>query len=218
MTLELDPERKLALAYVPAARRPALEALWRLDVTLGAVLATGSEPSISQIKLAWWREALERLDSERPPAEPALEAAARHVLPEGISGAELAAMEEGWAVLLSSEPLGPDELSHYAEARGGRLFALSGRLLGRADDALAAAGAAWALVDLARRSRDEGEAREALALVGKPAGFPPWPEALRPLGMLATLAYRDAGRGWPLETPGSPWRLLRMLRVRLTGL
>ena len=217
MTLDLDPERKLALAYVPAARRPALEALWRLDVTLGAVLATGSEPSISQIKLAWWREALERLDREPPPAEPALEALARFVLPEGINGAELAAMEEGWAVLLSSETLGPDELRHYAEARGGRLFALSARLLGRADDVLAGAGDAWALVDLARRSRDEVEARAALALVGAAAADAPWPEALRPLGMLATLAYRDAGRGWPLEAQGSPWRLMRMLRVRLTG-
>ena len=217
MTLDLDPERKLALAYVPTARRPALEALWRLDVTLGAVLATGSEPSISQIKLAWWREALERLDREPPPAEPALEALARFVLPEGISGAELAAMEEGWAVLLSSEALGPDELRHCAEARGGRLFALSARLLGRADDVLAGSGEAWALVDLARRSRNEGEARAALALVGATAADAPWPEPLRPLGMLATLAWRDAGRGWPIEAQGSPWRLMRMLRVRLTG-
>src|SRR5688572_17759476 len=123
MTPDLDPERRLALAYVPAARRAALEALWDLDVTLGAVLATGSDPMISQIRLAWWREALEKLDHAGPPAEPLLQALARHVLPAGVGGAELAAMEEGWSMLLVPDPLGPEALHHYAERRGGRVFA-----------------------------------------------------------------------------------------------
>src|SRR5687767_8955799 len=108
--MELDPERKLALVYVSAARRGALEALWRLDVALGAVLATGTEPMISQIRFAWWRESLEKLDRERPPAEPILEALAREVVPAGVAGAELAAMEEGWSVLTAPEPLGPEEM------------------------------------------------------------------------------------------------------------
>ena len=101
----MDPERQLALAYVPAARRAAVEALWRLDVALGSVLATGSDPMISRIRLAWWRESLEKLDHARPPAEPLLEALAQHVLPAGVSGADLAAMEEGWEALLSPAPL-----------------------------------------------------------------------------------------------------------------
>ncbi len=63
--VNLDPDRTLALSYVPAKARPALEALWRLDATLGAVLSTGREPLISQIKLAWWRDSLEKLDRER---------------------------------------------------------------------------------------------------------------------------------------------------------
>ena len=48
-----------------------------------------------------------------------------------------------------------------------------------------------------------------------PPGFSPKP--LRPLGMLAVLARRDAGRGLPLERPGSPARVLRAVRHRLTG-
>ena len=191
MTPDLDPERRLALAYVPAARRAALAALWDLDVTLGAVLATGSDPMISQIRLAWWREALEKLDHAGPPAEPLLQALARHVLPAGIGGAELAAMEEGWTLLLAPDPLGPEALHHYAETRGGRLFALSARLLGADAPGIEAAGAR------------PSEAR--------------WPVPLRPLGMLAALARRDAARGLPLEAQGSPARMLRMLRHRLTG-
>ena len=217
MTLDLDPERKLALAYVPLPRRAALEALWRLDVTLGAVLATGREPLISQIRLAWWREALEKLDRERPPAEPLLEALARHVLPADIGGAELATLEAGWAVLLSTEPLTPGQLDQYAQARGGRLFALSARLLGAAEPRIEAAGRIWALIDLARRSGREAEAQAAIAAAREGgAGFR-WPAALRPLGMLASLARRDAERGLPLEAQGSPGRILRMLRHRLTG-
>jgi phytoene synthase len=217
MTPDLDPERRLALAYVPAARRAALEALWSLDVTLGAVLATGSDPMISQIRLAWWREALEKLDHAGPPAEPLLQALARHVLPAGVGGAELAAMEEGWTMLLVPDPLGPEALHHYAETRGGRLFALSARLLGADAPGVEAAGAAWALIDLARRSGREAEARASVAAA---AARPPevrWPVPLRPLGMLAALARRDAARGLPLEAQGSPARMLRMLGHRLTG-
>jgi phytoene synthase len=80
---ELDPDRLLALSYVPARKRPGVETLWRLDAALGKVLAGGREPLISQIKLAWWREALERLDTEKAPAEPILEAVAAYILPRG---------------------------------------------------------------------------------------------------------------------------------------
>ena len=44
-------------------RGPALEALWRLDVTFAAILAAGREPMVSRLRLAWWREALEALDA-----------------------------------------------------------------------------------------------------------------------------------------------------------
>jgi phytoene synthase len=215
--MQLDPERKLALAYVRARRRAAVEALWRLDVTLGAVLVTGTEPMIGRIRLAWWREALERLDKERAPAEPVLDAVARHLLPAGVSGADLAAMEEGWAVLLSAGPLSSEELDLYAELRGGRLFEYSARLLDPEARPPAAAGQCWALADLARRSGNPTEAKAALRAARDLGWSERWPPLLRPLGMLATLARRDARRGLPLEGQGSPARMLRMLGHRLTG-
>ena len=159
--MDLDPDRRLALAYAPAFARPALEALWRLDVTLGAALAAGREPMVSRIRLAWWREALERLDREAPPPEPVLAALAAHVLPAGMR---------------------------------------------------------WALVDLARRSADRGGAQAAFEAARSIADEAAWPPQLRPLGMLSVLARRDAARRvgtW--EPQGSPARMLRMLRHRLTG-
>lgn len=214
----LDPDRTLALAYVPARRRAAVEALWRLDAALAAVLSTGREPMISRIRLAWWREALETLDAAPAPAEPLLQALAAHVLPAGIGGAELGAMEAPWEVLLSPDPLGERALERYA-LRGVLLFRQTARLLAdpAPSAALEAAGAAWALVDLARHSASEVDAEAAVAAA---RALQPWrsPAHLRPLGMLAALARRDADPGRPRWEPqGAPRRMLRILGHRLTG-
>ena len=190
-----------------------MEALWRLDVTLGSTLAAGRDPMASLLRLAWWREALERLDGEEPPPEPVLQALAAHVIPR-IGGAELAAMEEGWSALVSVEGL-----DSYAAARGGLLFGFTARLLGEPGFPVAQAGALWALADLARRSARPEEAGAALAAAAAARlDRRRWPRSLRPLGMLAVLARRDVERGLARrERPGAPARMLRMLRHRLTG-
>jgi phytoene synthase len=217
MTPDLDPDRRLALAYAPARARAGLEALWRLDVTLGAVLATGREPMVSRIRLAWWREALERLDGAPPPPEPVLQALAAHVLPAGIGGAALAAMEEGWSLLLADDALDGEALRTYAQCRGGLLFRHSARLLGGAQG-VEPAGARWALVDLARHSTRPAEAEAALKAAAGSAQEPAWPRALRPLAMLSLLARSDIERHpEPFERQGAPARMLRLLKYRLTG-
>lgn len=217
----LDSDRTLALTYVPAERRPALAALWGLDAALGAVLAGGREPLISQIKLAWWRDSLARLDEAPPPAEPVLQEVARHILPRGIKGSQLARMEEGWAILLRGEALTASDLENYSGARGALLFRHSSQLLGiQMNLKVKRAGEGWALADLARHSNPiDGEAalaaaRERLANVAAQR----WPKPLRPLGMLAILARRDVDRGLgQVERQGSPARMVRMLRHRFTG-
>jgi phytoene synthase len=215
---DLDPDRILALSYVSARRRPALDALWRLDAALGAVLAGGRDPMLSRIKLVWWRDALEALDTKAAPAEPVLQALAAEALPRDIAGAELLAMPEAWSPLLSPEPLTKADLDTYAAGRGGRLFQLSARLLGGEHAGVEIAGRAWALADLARHSNpaDADAALAALRALDRPSRLPP---SLRPLGMLAALARRDAEPDRPRWEPhGAPGRMWRMLRHRLTGL
>ena len=214
----LDPDRILALSYVPARRRAAVGALWRLDAALGAVLAGGREPLISRIKLAWWRESLEKLDAAPAPSEPVLQAAAEHLLSAGLPGAELARMEAGWSVLLTPEALGEADVSAYAAARGGLLFRYTARLLGGDGEAAAQGGEAWALVDLARHSANEPDRDAALAAARARLSRQRWPARLRPLGMLAALARRDAEGEQRWEPQGSPGRMWRMLKHRITGL
>jgi phytoene synthase len=218
MLFDLDPDRALALTYVPTRRRAAVGALWRLDAAFAAALAGGREPMISRIKLAWWREALERLDRAPAPAEPVLQALAEHVLPAAIAGAELAAMEEGWAILASPEALGPEALAAYARARGAVLFQFSARLLGGSALAVEEAGEAWALVDLARHCATAADSDIALAAARERVGPRRWPSPLRPLGMLAILAARDSNPARPpWESRGAPARMWRMFRHRISG-
>lgn len=216
--MDLDPDRILALSYVPAKRRAAVGALWRLDSALGAALAGGREPMIARIKLAWWREALERLDRERAPPEPVLQELAEHVLPAAVGGAELAGMEEGWTILASPDALGPDELTAYARARGAGLFRFTARLLGDDEIVLDEAGEAWALVDLARHCATAEDSDIALAAARGRLLPRRWPSRVRPLGMLAVLALRDMDPARPpWEARGAPARMWRMLRHRISG-
>lgn len=210
----LDPDRTLALAYVPARHREAIRALWHLDAALGAVLTTAREPMIRQIRLAWWREALERLDTAPAPAEPVLRDLETHVLP-AISGTELSGLEEGWRALLAETLDGP-ALHLYAAGRGERLFRLTARILGVPDHPVVTSGRVWALTDLARNMQDESERERAIAAaVAGP--ITRVPKSLRPLGMLARLADRDLRSGFPFEPQGAPRRMLVMAAHRLTG-
>lgn len=216
-----NPESALALGYARPTLRPALAALFELDSTLAAVLRTTREPLVGQMRLTWWHEALTRLDSAPPPAEPVLVALASAVLPRGIGGARLATMIEGWEELLDRD-LPHDAMRRFAERRGGGLFDMAGALLGaRPDDPLIAAGAGWALVDLARHLRDPSAGEAALIaarpLLGVATGVR-WSRETRALGALAHLALLDASV--PLDRPlpvGSPRRVARLAWHRLTG-
>jgi phytoene synthase len=216
--LELaDPERALAVAYAPPDRRVALSALFALDERFGQVVASTAEPMIGLMRLAWWREALEKLDRDPAPAEPLLGLIAERILPHGISGARLAAIEHGWSALIDGEP-DDDAIARHGRERGGNLFSAAAALLGSDDPRLPAAGEVWALVDLSLRHtqprvRDVAQARARSLIPAMPSGG--WPSSARALAALYVLARRDARHGERRQ--GSPGRLLRMLALRLFG-
>jgi phytoene synthase len=165
-------------------------ALHALDLELSSVVAGTTEPMIGEIRLAWWREALQGLDAGRVPKQPLLQLIAAEVLPKGLMGANLAVLEDRWAGLIGSADV-PD--AHIAG--GGDLFALLARLAGGDEGQARALGAAWAAAEM------------------PPAGRVAAP--LRPLLGLTKLAQRDAMRqraGQPPEPRGSLGRQLTLLR------
>jgi phytoene synthase len=198
------------LRQVPAEVRPAIEALWQVDAAMGDVVARATQPALAAVKLAWWRDRLEELDTGPAPAEPRLRAAAEYLLPASVTGAELAALEDGWAALLEEDV----DAARVAE-RGIQLFRLAARLLGADEARTREAGSLCALVSVGRRGvpelLDEAETY-APALVGQR-----FPQPLRPLTGLGKLATRDLKQGAPFEIEGSPPRLAAMLRHQLTG-
>jgi phytoene synthase len=173
------------------------------------VVVESTQPALGAIKLAWWRERLEELDYGKVPAEPRLSAAARELLSRGVSGADLAGLEEGWATLFQPRPEF-DEIGR----RGERLFALGAKLLGISDAVLAAAGRLYAVQKVVARQllAEPAPAMNLELLAGHV-----FPKALRPLTALAALAARDAKRGEKREPEATPGRALTLFRHRLTG-
>jgi phytoene synthase len=127
-----------------------LRALFEIDAAMGDVVAHSTDPALGRIKLAWWRERLEALDSGPPPAEPRLRAVAEHLLPLGVTGAKLAELESGWATLVD-ESVDPQQVA----GRGESLFRIGGTILGAGADKLELAGALYALASVARRGVPE---------------------------------------------------------------
>ena len=197
-------DRDLVRLHWPVHLREAFDALFAIDDAMAEVVLTATQPALAAIKLAWWRESLERLDHRPPPAEPRLQAVARELLPRGLTGVQVAELEGGWLALL-------EEVQdwHRVTERGVVLFGMAQRLLG-ADEPVAEAGRAWAGVDLSRRT---GERH----WLGSPELTGCLAKRVRPLTVLAALALRDQRRGWPPEPEATPQRSWTILRHRLTG-
>lgn len=207
-----DPnDRDLVRLYWPVELRPAFDALFALDDALAEIVARSNEPALGAIKLAWWRESLEKLDGAPPPPEPRLQAAALELLPIGLSGAALGSLEEAWALLLMKGE--QDDFMRGVALRGPRLFTLAARLLGVAmNDELDDAAQCFAAADLGRRGIFDLAPRKLRRSKVQV------PRNLRPLTMLAALAGRDMRKGGPPFAPeATPGRAWALLRHRLTG-
>lgn len=220
MRAALGSDRALALSYVPADIRPALAALFLVDAAMGEVVRTTREPMLGPIRLAWWRERLDDLDQGRgAPAEPRLRQVENELLPRGIGGHDLAALETGWLRLFDPFPWSV-ETGEAIWLRGNLLFGLGGRLLGGADEDIRRAGGLWALVDVARHCSDRSSRDTLLGQArtfAQKLGGVRFAARLRPLSMLAALAIRDCGPGERMEQEGTPARAAAMLRHRVGG-
>jgi phytoene synthase len=202
-------DRDLVRLYWPAELRPACDALFDIYDAMGDVVTKATEPALGTVKLAWWRERLEELDEGKVPAEPGLQAAAVELLPRGISGADLADLEGGWATLLQEEP----DVEDIAVA-GAKLFELAASLLGATHALIEPAGRLYAYENVERRRlmTMHWSSDELYQL-----STHPFPKALRPLTALTALAARDAKRGTQVEPEATPGRALALIRHRVSG-
>lgn len=184
--------------------------LWTLDVRLGRVVATTTEPMIGQLRLAWWQEALTDTVGVKGRGDPLVDAlrAAGEAPPTGLT-----AWLDGWEALIAD-----DDLDAYAIGRGGGLFQ---SLAGEAEvpDWLIQAGAAWALWDFSGHVSSPDLAAKAIDLARHKlfSCDPVWPGSWRPMRIAYGLAQEDIRRAKAAPNRLTPGLYLRLLRVALSA-
>lgn len=151
-----DYDRWLTALFVPGPRRAGMFVLLAFNTEIARIRETVSEPMLGDIRLQWWRDALDSMAAGKaPPSHPVAGALARLVAEHNLPIDELRRMIDARASDLDVVPFQTlDELCAYAHDTGGLLSGLMFRLWG--DDSaegLATArevGAAYALTGLIR--------------------------------------------------------------------
>lgn len=168
----LDEDRWLAAQYAAPAVRRHLFALYALHLEIAEVPSKVSEPTLGEIRLQWWRDALAELgEGKATRAHPVIEAAkAVSVIDAKVYAGFNAAIDARARVLYHEPFRGIDDLAAWlrrSEAYLSPLAALDAGLTPDQDDALLEAGTAF---ELARKG-------ERLAPILKEV-IPPYARAL----------------------------------------
>src|SRR5689334_1710591 len=99
------------MAYASARSRSSTLAVPLLDARLSQILRGRREPLATQLRLAWWRETLERPADQWPQGEPLLDS-----LRDWRDPGALSALPSGWEALLA-EDLTPYAIAEFVDAR-----------------------------------------------------------------------------------------------------
>jgi phytoene synthase len=153
--LENDHDRYLTALFVPAVHREAVFALYAFNAEVARTREAVSEPILGQIRLQWWREALDGIYQGEVREHPVVEGLSEAINNYGLERAPFAALLDAREGDLDDAP--PADLAAleaYAGATSGTLSALVMSVLGFTGGAPSHAarlvGTAWALTGLMR--------------------------------------------------------------------
>jgi 15-cis-phytoene synthase len=133
-----EPDRYLAALLAAEPQRSALLAVAAFSAELRRVPAQVTDPGIGEIRLQWWRDAIEGFGSGAKSGHPVADSLGQAVATFHLPPALLLAMTEARAFDLYYDPL-PDDASFdgYLSKTEGVPFELAFRILaGRAPDAM----------------------------------------------------------------------------------
>lgn len=222
----VDYDRYLAALFAPAAARERLFALYAFNHEIAKVRETVSEPMIGQIRLQWWREAIDGIYAGAPRKHAVVDALAAAVAASRPARAEFEALIDAREFDLAGRaPATLAELEAYCEGTSARLLRLAAAMLGAdlamEQGALADLGAAWALTGLIRAIPFHARARrryipdEVAAEAGLSEqalfGFRPDAALARAARVLAAAAERRLDRLRPITGPARPLMLFAPL-------
>ncbi|MDI3471463.1 MAG: Phytoene synthase [Pseudolabrys sp.] len=127
-----DKVRFWASLYAPADRRGGLHALYAFDIELASVHARVRDPVAGEIRLQWWREALEGARPGEAAANPVAAALRETVQRYGLSVPLLLALIDARGADLYDEPLA--DIDAYGAATDGAIVASAAHVLGGAGE------------------------------------------------------------------------------------
>jgi len=147
-----DADRFFACLLAPPAPRRALLALYAFNLEIAKTRETVSEPMLGQIRLQWWREALDGIYAGSPREHAVVQALNVAVRDYRLSRAAFDEMIEGRERdLEDTPPLSVDDVLSYASATSGALNCLAGEVLGTDNStSLRESGIAYAVTGLVR--------------------------------------------------------------------
>lgn len=147
-----DPDRYFATLFAPAQTRPHLFALYAFNYEIARVGEAVREPMMGEIRLQWWREAVEGARDGRPREHEVARALAEMFASAALPLELFDAMIEARRNDLDPSPFADlAALEAYADATSGNVMRLAARILGagvRYDDLAREAGIAYALAGL----------------------------------------------------------------------
>ncbi len=212
------PDRWLASRLIgdPAARGEVL-ALYALDDELAKVAPAVSQPMLGQIRLQWWREALERAASGGAAEHPVVEALAPAVRAGRLATEALDSLIDAHVRELEPEAFADEAaLVAWIDARFGAVMASAARMLATGADPahVIHAARAWGWSEVPRlavawearggalqlaNGSIDAASRVRAALLAARAEVKALPTAAFPAAAYATLALRRAEGRAPSE-------------------
>ena len=151
-----DKDRYLASLFAPDARRPYLLALYAFNIELARVRETVREPMLGELRLQWWRDALDGMYAGDTPEHPVAQALVRTVEIGDIPKHTLMNMIEARLFDLYDDPMPTlNDLEGYLGETASALVQMGAMVLAGPDalagaEAAGLAGAAFGLTGLLR--------------------------------------------------------------------
>ena len=152
-----DRDRYLAGLFAGEDRRPHLFALYAFNVEIARVRELVRQPPAGEVRLQWWREAIEQRGRSEVRANPAADALLDTISARGLSEQMLFEVIEARRFDLYNEPMPTlGDLDAYMRATSSAIMSLAAATLDSAEGAQMAAsaadhaGIAYAVVGLLR--------------------------------------------------------------------
>lgn len=145
----VDPDRWLSSRFIGASdARADVIGLYAFDHELARAPRVASNPLLGEMRLTWWREAVEEIFGGRPVRHhPAAHALAAAVERRGLKRADLETLIDARYRELDPAPMSEAEVLDWARDTGGLAAQLAAQILDPATEAkmALAGGSAWAL-------------------------------------------------------------------------